>query len=425
MTDCTISNQMGGNNKLWTRDFTIITIGSVISMLGNALVGFAMSLMVLDYTNSPMLYAIYIFLYTLPQLVMPIVSGAILDRLSRKKMIYMLDFLSAAIYLIMGTLIGMGMFNFVIFAGVTLLLGSIESSYMVAYDSFYPLLISEGCYQKAYSISSMLETMAMFMVPVATFVYNLIGIAPLMMLNAATFFIAAVFETQIRHQEEYIDKQKQSVEGEDIAYTKRMLMDVKEGFQYLREEKGLRAVAVYFFFSCLAGGAMNVMCLPYYKGNFENGEYIYIMVIGMSFVGRAIGGGLHYRLKLPTKYKYLIALCVYLFIGLSEGTFMFLPIHLAMFFSFFTGVGGVTSYTIRISSTQNYVPDEKKGRFNGVFLLLMTSGSLIAQLLSGLMSEIIDARYVVFIFNMIAVAAAIVIIGGNRKEVAKIYNTDN
>ena len=33
---------------LWTRDFTIITLGSVVSMLGNALSGFAMSLMVLD-----------------------------------------------------------------------------------------------------------------------------------------------------------------------------------------------------------------------------------------------------------------------------------------------------------------------------------------------------------------------------------------
>ena len=34
--------------KLWTRDFTIITAGSVISMFGNAMSGFAMSLMVLD-----------------------------------------------------------------------------------------------------------------------------------------------------------------------------------------------------------------------------------------------------------------------------------------------------------------------------------------------------------------------------------------
>ena len=38
-------------NTLWTRDFTIITLGSVVSMIGNSLSGFAMSLMVLDYTS--------------------------------------------------------------------------------------------------------------------------------------------------------------------------------------------------------------------------------------------------------------------------------------------------------------------------------------------------------------------------------------
>ena len=37
-------------NKLWTRDFSIITIGSIISMLGNAVSGFAIGLVVLDYT---------------------------------------------------------------------------------------------------------------------------------------------------------------------------------------------------------------------------------------------------------------------------------------------------------------------------------------------------------------------------------------
>ena len=55
----------------------------------------------------------------------------------------------------------------------------------------------------------------------------------------------------------------------------------------------------------------------------------------------------------------------------------------------------------------------------------MTSGSLIAQLLSGIMSKWVEARIVVLIFNLIAVAAAIIIIGGNRKAVAEIYNTDN
>ena len=79
------------SNPLWTRDFTILTVGSVISMFGNAMTGFAMSLMVLDLSNSTLLYAIYLAMYTLPQLFMPIVSGAILDRQSRKKTIYTLD----------------------------------------------------------------------------------------------------------------------------------------------------------------------------------------------------------------------------------------------------------------------------------------------------------------------------------------------
>ena len=88
------------NKPLWTRDFTIITVGSVVSMFGNALSGFAMSLMVLDFTESTMLYAIYLAAFTVPQIIMPIFSGAILDRFSRKRTIYTLDFLSSILYLV-------------------------------------------------------------------------------------------------------------------------------------------------------------------------------------------------------------------------------------------------------------------------------------------------------------------------------------
>ena len=59
---------------LWTRDFTIITLGSVVSMLGSVLAGFAMSLLVLDYTGSTFYYALYNIIYFLPQVVMPALS---------------------------------------------------------------------------------------------------------------------------------------------------------------------------------------------------------------------------------------------------------------------------------------------------------------------------------------------------------------
>ena len=124
-------------SPLWTRDFTIITLGSVISMLGNSMSGFALSLLVLDYTGSNLLYAIYIATFTLPQIVMPIFSGAILDRFSRKKTIYTLDFLSSGVYLVAALILSRGWFSFPMLALFCFIIGSINSIYYVAYDSFY------------------------------------------------------------------------------------------------------------------------------------------------------------------------------------------------------------------------------------------------------------------------------------------------
>ncbi|WP_026521406.1 MFS transporter [Butyrivibrio sp. VCB2001] len=418
----TDSNDLEIRKPLWTRDFTIITVGSVVSMLGNSMAGFALSLMVLDYTGSTMLYAIYLMTYTVPQLIVPIISGAILDRFSRKKMIYTLDFMMGGLYLLLGILLSHGWFNFPLFALFSLTVGSVNSIYMVAYDSFYPLLISEGNYSKAYSIASVLETFAIFMVPVATFFYKLFGMGPLLMINAVCFLVAATLETRIRAEEKYIEKQKKSIEGEDLSKVSRVLVDIKEGFRYLFSEKGLMAIAIYFLFSSMAGGASNVICLPYFKGNFENGEYLFMLVFGMSFVGRALGGAFHYKKKLDAGNKFYIALFVYIMIGIFEGLYLYTPLRVAMILSFFVGVGGVTSYTIRISSTQSYVPDENKGRFNGAFQVLSTSGSLIAELLAGSLTLVMDQRAVLLLFELASVVAAILIIGGNREHVKKIYN---
>lgn len=412
-------------NPLWTRDFTIITVGSIVSMLGNSMAGFAMSLMILDYTGSTMLYAIYMMMYTIPQLITPIISGAILDRFSRKKMIYTLDYSMAGLYLLIAIAIGTGHFNFPMLALLTLIIGAVNSTYYVAYESFYPLLITEGNYSKAYSIASVLETLAVFMVPLATFLYNMVGMTPLLIINAVCFFIAASLETRIGAEEEYIDKQKAEAAKESLSYPDRVLKDIKEGFIYLLSEKGLLAITIYFVFNFMAGGATNVIALPYYKGTFTNGEYIFMMVFGMSVVGRGVAGAFHYRHKLPMKLKYYIALGVYIIIGIFEGSYLYLPIYVAMVLSFFTGVCGVTSYTIRISSTQGYVPDEKKGRFNGAFMMLTTLGTLVAELSAGVLTEWFDQRAVLLGFQLVSVVAALIFIGGNKKAVSAIYNSEN
>ena len=415
-------NENGNTPRpLWTRDFTIITLGSVVSMLGNALSGFAMSLMVLDISKSTLLYAIYIAMYTLPQLFMPIVSGAILDRFSRKRTIYSLDFLSAFLYALMAAILATGWFSFPFFAVYCFLLGSIQSTYMVAYESFYPLLISEGNFQKAYSIASVLETFSAVMVPVSAFLYRKIGLSPLLAINALCFLIAAIMETQIRADERYLVTQRET-RDHDLKASKQMLRDIREGFAYLRSEKGLLAIAMYFAFSAITGGVSTVIVLPWFKSVYENGEYLYMLVWGMALLGRAIGGMVHYRVNIPPQYRYRTALAVYIVISVLEGVYLFTPIPVMMALCFIVGIGGITSYTIRISATQSYVPDERKGRFNGAFNMISTAGALLGEVLAGGLTLLLPERIVLLGAMLLCAMAAIVFIGGGREHVAYIYN---
>ena len=409
-------------NTLWTRDFTIITIGSVVSMFGNAMSGFALSLLVLDYTQSPFLYSIYIVLYTMPQLIMPVLSGALMDRFSRRRTIYTLDFISACIYAMAAFILGKGWFSFAFLACGVFLVGSINSIYMVAYQSFYPLLITPGNYQKAYSIASVLETLSMVMIPVATFFYNTLGIAPILAVNAVCFLTAAVMETQIRHHEEYVDKQKATVQTANKV--KQMGADIREGLKYLHSEKGLLAIAAYFTVSSLMGGCTSVLLLPYFKLTFPNGEYLFMIVFGMATLGRGLAGMFHYRHVIPVKKKYAIALTVYIVTSLIEGFLLYLPVPLMAVFMLCSGMLGITSYTIRVSSTQRYVPDEKKGRFNGAFNMLNTMGSLTGEITAGALTNLIPTRTTVLLYGLLCAGAAVVFIGGSKAEVSAIYNME-
>ena len=408
-------------NPLWTRDFTIITLGSVVSMVGNSLSGFAMSLMVLDYTSSSLFYAIYIMVFTLPQLIVPVFSGAILDRFSRKKTIYTLDYISSLLYLDVGLLLFNGWFNYPLFALFVFILGSIQSIYQVAYQNFYPMLISEGNFSKAYSVASMLESVTVFIVPVSTLVYNVFGIGPLMLANALCFFIAATVETRIKTEEKYVTDQKATEEKNKIH---QMLSDTKKGFEYLWQEKGLFFIALYFLFSSISGGASNVIYLPYMKANFAHGEYYYLLFGGFMMLGRVLTSSWHYRNKLPVNKKFLITFIVYTTLSLINGALLYLPLTIMFILGFIQGCMGVTSYTIRISATQSYVPDEKKGRFNGAFNMLSVLGCLIGEGIAGVLSELMDMRLVVVLVEVVVFASAVLIMGGGRKSVAPIYNRE-
>jgi len=263
----------------------------------------------------------------------------------------------------------------------------------------------------------------MIMIPVATFAYNMLGMTPLFALNAVSFLCAAIMETQIGAKEDYIELQQQNRIVSD-SFKNQLFADLKEGLEYLKQEKGLQAVTYYFTIASVAYGVSSVITLPYFKETYPNGEYVYIIVWGMSVLGRGLGSLIHYKFKYPAKHKYNIAIVVYVITALAEGIYLYLNVPVMMAVFFVVGILGVTSYTIRISATQNYVPDEKKGRFNGAFNMLNTGGHLLGELVAGILTIKFAPRTVLTGFMMMSALFAVIIIGGNKKAVSNVYNRE-
>lgn len=406
--------------KLWTRDFSILTAGTVVSMLGNAVAGFAIGLLVYDKTKSVLLYALFMTCYSLPRIVLPMFAGPYLDRFSRKRVLYTLDFASAALYAAFFILLLKGFFNYTAYLLISMVIGGIDSVYSVAYESFYPTLISEGNMTRAYSVESLIFPLSnAIMVPVAGICYKTIGLAPLFLFNALTFLVAAIAETQIKTIETHIANVSEKFNGS------RFVQDLKDGFAYLKRERGLNAVTWFFFVMMLTSSVCMTLALPYFKSlTLVDGVLQYSLVMSANTIGRLIGGSVHYFYRYPAQKKYNIALFVYIAISIVDGAYLFFPFWAMLIFMLFEGMLGVTSYNIRISGTQNYLPNEMRGRFNGLFQMLSILGTIAGQLIAGAIGDLFDIRWVVAVCMAISGLSVFVFITPNRESVKKIYNVN-
>ncbi len=404
-------------SKLWTKNFTIITFGTIISMFGSAASNFALGLIIFEKTNSPFLYSLFFIVCMIPMAVVPMFAGPFVDRFSRRKIIYTLDFMCFVLFALASIFAYFDYFNYFLYMVVGFSLGIIASIYNVAYESFYPILISEGNYSKAYSISSLLYPLAnTIMAPVSAIIYSSVGLFPLFVFDAISFLIAALLETQIKVEE------SQTIHAEEEKFD--FKQEFKEGITYLKEEKGLATVTKYFFVTMLAYGVIESLLLPFFQSNPDLGATKYSLVLSAQTLGRILGGFLLYKIVIPKEKKFNIAIVVYATISILDCIFFFSPFKLMLVIYLVYGVLGVTSFNIRTSATQSYVPNDKRGRFNGIFAVITMIGTVIGKLIGGVAGEVFYIPYIIVGVALFNLAAVYFVVYRDKKDVKLLYNRD-
>ena len=387
-------------------------------MLGNSVSAFAIGLFMLDKTGSVFLYALFLASYNLPKILIPIFAGSYLDKRSRRKTVFTLDFISSAVFLIMFLIAEVGLFHYGMYLVLCIIIGSIDSMYCVAYDSFFPMLVSEGNFSRAYSVSSLLYPLAYMMTPVAAWAYKSFGLAPLFLFNACSFLAAALCETKIKLTEPQVISQAARFSFREFKN------DLKGGFSYIRNEKGLLIITAYFFINTLCSFGVDALWLPHFKSVATLGVMAYSYISAINVLGSLLGSVAQYRIRYPAKKKYASAMCVYAVISILDGGVLFTPFWAMLIIFFIDGMLSVTSYNIRLSTVQSYVPEEYRGRFNGSFQMVSNLGLILGELVAGALAELFPSRLIIIGFMAVNLIGAFALMYRGRSHVKLIFNRD-
>ena len=231
----------GGQMK--NKNFIIIVIGQIISLFGNAIQRFSMSLYLLEFTGSTATFANILAISTIPYILFAPIAGRLSDNINRKKIMVYLDLFCSILIGGYAFILLKGNDSALIVGTVMFMLSICATLYGPAVTSSIPQIVEEDKLTSANGIINQVGSIVNFVGPIlAGILYGILGIKIIVIINAASFLISAIMEMFLdipdvvkKDEVNYIDKENNKLLS--IDFVKKSFADMKESFVYLKNEK--------------------------------------------------------------------------------------------------------------------------------------------------------------------------------------------
>lgn len=369
-------------NRLFTRDFSLVVIGQIVSILGSAILRFALDLYVLDITGRADIFALVLALSAIPGIIFTPIGGAIADRFSRRNLMVIFDFTSSAVVLLLLLLLRL-VNTPVLTVGVILaMLSVISSVYQPTVQASVPVLVQEAHLTAANGIVNGVGALSNLLGPVLGGVlYGIAGLNILLVMSCGAFFLSAVMEIFICIP--FVKRERSKA----MMYT--IFGDMKDGMHYIVTEKPQ-------IFKILAiGAALNLFMSPFLiigvpyilRITMESSKAMYGFGMGTAqlctILGALLVGAVSKRMSIATLYKPLLLTAALIIPMAAAVTPFFLGLGYWPGFVLFLASGGaimvlVTVISIYvITAIQLSVPNEMLGK---VMAIVMASAQCAAPL---------------------------------------------
>lgn len=380
------------------KSYLLFWSGQLVSLMGSLVVQFAITWWITIITGSALYLSLGTFLYFLPMVFLTPITGVLVDRWDRKKLIAIVDSFQSLVTVWIIVLFYLGIADPLGVILINSLRGVCQAFHMPAVSAVVPTMVPKEKLSRLNGVGYLFTSLIQLIGPViGAVLMAFFSLQLILWIDVITFVIAIIPLLMIK-----IPSVRNLTEISEKVKTTSFKKDFKEGIITIKIIPGLLILLFLDMIINFLVAPVNVL-LPLYINVIHLGTALDLAFLSMFLNGGMILGGVITTLKKNWKHKnstYFIGMMIVLgllsVLGIApRGIFILLWLGVGMI-----GLILPIINTIYMTIIQTTVPPDKMGRVSSVIQSFANAMFPIGTIIAGPLAEAIGIRSV-FIYGSI------------------------
>ncbi|SCY45591.1 MFS transporter [Alkaliphilus peptidifermentans] len=261
-------------NKALNTNFTLFLLGRMVSDTGTSIQMMIMPLYIIDAGGTAATIGLFSFLSLLPALFVYPFAGVLGDRLNRKKIMVITDFISAGVILSLGLISYMNLMRISLLLIVQVIISLLNGLFEPATRGMLPQLVAKDELTRGNSTVASTRSASVMLGPViGAALYANFGITIVFFVNGISFLLSGITEMLIKYKHS-----KREVAGG----IRGILDDLSEGIRFILSNKIISRLCLFFLVVYLVVQPFFSVILPlFFKTSldYSDVQYGYLQMI--------------------------------------------------------------------------------------------------------------------------------------------------
>jgi MFS family permease len=381
-----LPGRIGILRPLRLRDFALLWTGMAISMVGDGVYVVAIAWQVYEISNRPSALALVGVAWSLPQVLLMLLSGALADRFDRRRLMIAGDLIRCAAIATIGTLSITGRLTVPMVVGLVVVYGVGQAIFQPSFSAIVPTIVPGHLLVEANSLAQFVRPFAMMLLGplLGGLLIAAFGAGWAFVFDGGTFAFSTLMILLMRTRHE----------PRDADSGERLMSEVAEGLRYVIAHRWLILAMVGATVSLLATWGPWETLLPYViKNELHGGPTALGLVFGAGGLG-SVAAALFFGQRGTLPRRPVTALYVAWAIAMfgTAGFGLVTGVWQAMIVALATEACITILIVIWFTLVQRLVPRDLLGRVTSLDWMISIAGVPLSFAIVGPVASAIGAR---------------------------------